>query len=73
MSGGADLLLPPGAGAGRQLLADAPTRTFVTLAPGADPAPVAAALARSGTVTGVDRLAARRRRGPRLARATRSC
>jgi putative ABC transport system permease protein len=50
MSGGADLLLPPGLVPPR-LLADAPTRSFVTLAKGADPAPVRAALSRIGAVS----------------------
>lgn len=51
MSGGPDLLLPAGLVPAGQLR-DAPTRTFVTVA--GDPAPVAAALARSGTVHSVD-------------------
>lgn len=53
IGGGPALLVPAGLiPAGR--LAGAPTRTFVTLAPGADPARVAAALSGWGTVTGVD-------------------
>jgi putative ABC transport system permease protein len=52
ISGGADVLLPPGlAPAG--LLASAPTRSFVTLKAGTDPAKARAALARVGTVSGV--------------------
>ena len=72
MSGGPDLLLPPGLVPADQL-ADAPTRTFVTLAPGADPAPVAAALARSGTVRGVDDYLAADAAAARARSATRSC
>ena len=53
MSGGADLLLPPGL-APQRLLATAPTRSFVTLDRGADPVAVRAALSRIGTVSGVD-------------------
>jgi putative ABC transport system permease protein len=53
MSGGADLLVPPGL-APERLLAQAPTRSFVTLAKGADQAAVRAQLSRIGTVTGVD-------------------
>jgi putative ABC transport system permease protein len=53
MAGGPNVLLPadlvpPG------LLAAAPTRAFVTLAPGADPAAVRAALAGVGTVSEVE-------------------
>jgi putative ABC transport system permease protein len=51
MSGGPDLLLPAGL-VPAERLRDAPTRTFVTVA--GDPAPVAAALAGSGTVRTVD-------------------
>jgi putative ABC transport system permease protein len=53
MSGGANLLLPPGLVPAR-LLADAPTRSFVSLTPGADPAAVRSALSRIGTVSDVD-------------------
>jgi putative ABC transport system permease protein len=52
MSGGADLLLPPGV-VPPGLLADAPTRSFVTLAANADPVAVRAALSRVGTVADV--------------------
>jgi putative ABC transport system permease protein len=51
MSGGPDLLLPAGL-VPADRLREAPTRTFVTVA--GDPAPVAAALAGSGTVRTVD-------------------
>jgi putative ABC transport system permease protein len=54
MSGGADLLLPPGV-VPPGLLAGAPTRSFVTLAAGADPAAVRAGLSRIGTVSDVGR------------------
>jgi putative ABC transport system permease protein len=50
MSGGADLLLPPGV-APSELLRSAPTRSFVTLRPGADPAATRAALAKIGAVS----------------------
>jgi putative ABC transport system permease protein len=53
MSGGADLLLPPGL-VPAPVLASAPARSFVTLAPGASPASVRAALSRIGTVTDLD-------------------
>jgi ABC-type lipoprotein release transport system permease subunit len=53
MSGGAGLLLPPGL-APPALVATAPTQTFVTLAAGADPAAVRAALTRFGTVSDVE-------------------
>jgi putative ABC transport system permease protein len=53
MSGGANLLLAPGL-VPPQLLASAPTRSFVTLANGADPTAVRASLARVGTVSDVD-------------------
>ncbi len=53
MRGGADLLLPPGL-VPADRLASAPARTFVTLEPGADPAAARAALAKIGTVSGVD-------------------
>jgi len=53
MSGGADLLLPPGV-APSSLLASAPTRSFVTLRPGADASATRAALAKVGTVTTTD-------------------
>jgi putative ABC transport system permease protein len=53
LSGGAELLLPrdlvPAA-----LLDTAPTRSFVTLAPGADPATVRAGLAAVGTVSSLE-------------------
>jgi putative ABC transport system permease protein len=52
MSGGADLLLPPGL-VPPALLASAPSRSFVTLKPGADPAAARAALSRIGTVSSV--------------------
>lgn len=53
MSGGADLLLPAGL-VPASVLAVAPTRSFVTLDRGADPATVRAALSRVGAVAGVD-------------------
>ncbi|GGO19544.1 FtsX-like permease family protein [Micromonospora parathelypteridis] len=53
LSGGAGLLLPPDV-VPPALLADAPTRSFVSLAPDADPAAVAAALAAIGTVSDLD-------------------
>jgi putative ABC transport system permease protein len=53
LSGGAGLLLPPDV-VPPALLADAPTRSFVSLAPDADPAAVAAALATVGRVSDVD-------------------
>jgi putative ABC transport system permease protein len=53
MSGGANLLLPAGL-VPPALLADAPSRSFVTLDRGADPAAVRGALSRIGTVAGVD-------------------
>jgi putative ABC transport system permease protein len=53
MSGGADLLLPPGV-APESLLKSAPTRTFVTLRPGADAAAARAALAKIGAVSTTD-------------------
>ena len=53
MSGGANLLVPPGVVPAAQL-ASAPSRSFVTLAPGADPAATRAALSRIGKVSGVD-------------------
>jgi putative ABC transport system permease protein len=53
IGGGPALLLPAGLIPADQL-ADAPTRTFVTLAPGADAAQVTAALSAIGTVTGVE-------------------
>jgi len=53
MGGGADLLVPAGLIPAGEL-AGAPTRTFVTLAPGADAARVTAALSALGTVTGVE-------------------
>ncbi len=49
MSGGASLLLPPGL-VPAAALAQAPTRSFVALEPGADPAAVRAELARLGPV-----------------------
>ncbi|GIM88709.1 ABC transporter permease [Paractinoplanes toevensis] len=49
ISGGANLLLPPGLVPDR-LLAAAPAQSFVTLAPGASAGTVRAALARIGTV-----------------------
>jgi putative ABC transport system permease protein len=52
IGGGAALLLPAGLIPAAEL-ADAPTRTFVTLTPGADPEAVTAALTARGTVTGV--------------------
>ncbi|MBE1485360.1 FtsX-like permease family protein [Plantactinospora soyae] len=52
-SGGAGLLLPPDV-VPLALLADAPTRSFVSLAPGADPVAVAAALAAVGRVSDVE-------------------
>lgn len=52
IAGGPDLLVPA-AVLPAAALAGAPTRTFVTLAPGADPARVAAALSAAGPVTGV--------------------
>jgi putative ABC transport system permease protein len=51
--GGANLLLPPGV-VPAGVLAGAPSRTYVQLAPGADRAAVAAALAKNGTVSDVD-------------------
>ncbi|WP_051808934.1 FtsX-like permease family protein [Actinoplanes subtropicus] len=53
MSGGADLLLPPGV-APASLLESAPTRSFVTLRPGADLPTTRAALAKIGTVSTTD-------------------
>jgi putative ABC transport system permease protein len=53
MSGGASLLLPPGL-VPPALLAQAPTRSFVRLADGADRAAVRAALAHVGTVADLD-------------------
>ncbi|WP_236049889.1 ABC transporter permease [Paractinoplanes ovalisporus] len=53
MSGGANLLLPPGLVPEAQL-AGAQARSFVALKPGADPAAVRAALARSGPVSSLD-------------------
>ena len=53
MSGGAALLVPPGLIPADQL-AQAPTRTFVTLAPDADPAAVTAALSALGPVTRIE-------------------
>ncbi|WP_232660625.1 ABC transporter permease [Pseudonocardia sp. TRM90224] len=56
--GGADLLLP-GALVPADLLAQAPSRTFVELLPGADPATVAGALAGIGEVSTLDAWASR--------------
>lgn len=56
LSGGAGLLLPPDV-VPPALLADAPTRSFVTLAPDADPAAVATALAAIGQVSDVSDVA----------------
>ncbi|HEV8175225.1 MAG TPA: FtsX-like permease family protein [Actinoplanes sp.] len=53
MSGGAELLLPPGLVPAAQL-ADAPSRSFVTLTRDADAGRVSAALATVGTVSSVD-------------------
>jgi len=53
MSGGAGLLLPSDLVPAAQL-AGAPSRSFVTLRPGADAGQVSAALARTGTVSDVD-------------------
>ncbi|MFC7279554.1 FtsX-like permease family protein [Paractinoplanes rhizophilus] len=53
MSGGANLLLPPGL-VPADVLAEAPTRAFVTLDPGADAAATRAALSRVGVVSGLD-------------------
>jgi len=53
MSGGANLLLPPGLVPPAQL-ATSPTRSFVTVDPHADPAAVRSALARIGKVSTVD-------------------
>ncbi|AGZ42748.1 ABC transporter permease [Actinoplanes friuliensis] len=53
MGGGAGLLVPAGVIPAAQL-ADAPSRTFVSLAPGADRAAVTAALTALGPVTGVE-------------------
>ncbi|HEX5204691.1 MAG TPA: FtsX-like permease family protein [Actinoplanes sp.] len=53
MSGGANLLLPPGL-VPADVLAEAPTRAFVTLDPGADAAAARAALSRVGAVSGLD-------------------
>ncbi|MGW3792741.1 FtsX-like permease family protein, partial [Micromonospora arida] len=53
LSGGAGLLLPPDV-VPPALLADAPTRSFVSVAPDADPAAVAATLAAIGTVSDLD-------------------
>ncbi|MEU4240493.1 ABC transporter permease [Actinoplanes sp. NPDC026619] len=53
ISGGVNLLLPPGLVPDR-LLADAPAQSFVTLAPGASAEQVRAALGRIGTVTDAD-------------------
>ncbi|MFI6071371.1 FtsX-like permease family protein [Actinoplanes sp. NPDC051343] len=53
MSGGANLLLPPGV-VPPNLLADAPTQSFVSLAPGADRNAVRAALSRIGHVSDLD-------------------
>ena len=50
LSGGANLLAPAGLVTAAEL-ASAPTRSFVTLRPGADPAAVRAALTPVGTVT----------------------
>ncbi|GAA0499399.1 ABC transporter permease [Paractinoplanes deccanensis] len=52
MSGGANLLVPPGL-VTPQELAGAPARSFVTLSPGADAAAVRATLAKIGTVSTV--------------------
>jgi putative ABC transport system permease protein len=52
-SGGANLLLPPGL-VPADVLAEAPTRAFVTLDPGADAAAARAALSRVGAVSGLD-------------------
>jgi putative ABC transport system permease protein len=53
IDGGADLLLPPGLAPAADVAAG-PSRTFVTLAPGADAARVSAALAPIGGVHGVE-------------------
>jgi putative ABC transport system permease protein len=53
MAGGPNLLLPPGL-VPADRLATAPTRSFVTLDAGADPAAVRAALSKIGEVSGVD-------------------
>jgi len=53
MGGGADLLLPPGL-VPADVLAAAPTRSFVTLTPGADVTATRAALARIGPVSTLD-------------------
>ncbi|MEV4348026.1 FtsX-like permease family protein [Actinoplanes sp. NPDC049596] len=53
MSGGANLLVPAGLIRAAEL-AEAPTRSFVTLAPGADRADTQAALAKIGTVSTLD-------------------
>ena len=53
MSGGASLLLPPGL-VPPALLADSPTRAFVSLEDGADPAAVRARLAAVGDVSDLD-------------------
>ncbi len=53
MSGGANLLLPPGLVPAAQL-AEAGTRSFVSPAPGADPAAVRVGLARVGQVSDLD-------------------
>ncbi|HEY0530571.1 MAG TPA: FtsX-like permease family protein [Actinoplanes sp.] len=53
MSGGANLLLPPGI-VSPALLADAPTQSFVSLAPGANADSVRSQLSRIGKVSDVD-------------------
>lgn len=53
MSGGANILLPPGI-APPTMLTDAPTQSFVSLAPGANPETVRAELSRIGKVSDVD-------------------
>lgn len=53
LSGGANLLLPPGL-VPASVLETAPTRSFVTLDPAADPAAARAALAAIGTVSDVE-------------------
>lgn len=58
LDGGADLLLPPGLVPAAEV-ATGPSRTFVTLAPGADAARVSAALAPVGAVHGVEAWLAR--------------
>jgi putative ABC transport system permease protein len=53
MSGGADVLFPPGL-VPATVLASAPTRSFVTLTPGADATAARAALSRIGEVSTLD-------------------